>query len=394
MLTLVAQTTAGVTTAGVTTAVTTTGVTTGVTTAVTRTAVTTTVVWGADVLLHEPSAEIWVGVRTPGTELPERALRIREACAAAGAPEVAARPHDDDVLEAVHDPGLLDHLAHGYEQWMGSGIPEEVGQDRVVPYVFPLPSLVGTLAVREPTAIHATAGRWCYDTMTLIGPGTWTAARAAVDVAQTAADLVATGETPSAYALCRPPGHHASRTGFGGSCYLNNAAVAAETLVRAGHERVAVIDVDAHHGNGTQALFYDRADVLYASVHVDPGAGWFPHFVGFPEEVGEGPGQGSTCNLPLPPGSGDEAWLGAIDQLCSAVLGHAATAVVVSLGVDAAADDPESPLKVSRQGYAEAGSRIAALNLPTVHVQEGGYHLSTLGELVVAFLSPFEGSLT
>ncbi len=352
----------------------------------------TTVVWNDDVLLHVPSAEIWVGVRTPGTELPERAERIRQACAAAGATEVSARHHADDVLESLHDPGLLDHLAHGYKRWLGSGIPEEVGQDRVVPYVFPLPGLVGALPVREPTAIHAKAGRWCYDTMTLIGPGTWPAARAAVDVAQTAAGLVAIGQTRSAYALCRPPGHHASRDGFGGSCYLNNAAVAAETLVRAGHERVAVIDIDAHHGNGTQALFYDRADVLYASVHVDPGAGWFPHYVGFSDEIGQGPGQGTTYNLPLAPGSGDEAWLDAVDQLCVAALEHRATALVVSLGVDAAANDPESPLTVSTQGYAGAGSRLAALNLPTVHVQEGGYHLSTLGELVVAFLSPFEGA--
>ncbi|HYN74579.1 MAG TPA: histone deacetylase family protein [Candidatus Limnocylindria bacterium] len=349
----------------------------------------TTMVWSDDVLLHVPSAEIWVGVRTPGTEVAERATLIREACLAAGAPELGPMRHDDEVLAALHDPGLLNHLEHVYDDWTTSGIPDEVGQDRVVPYVFPLPGLVGSLPVREPTAVHGRAGRWCYDTMTLVGPGTWTAARAAIDVAQTAADLVASGATRSAYALCRPPGHHVSREGFGGSCYLNNAAVAAETLRRAGHGRVAVVDVDAHHGNGTQAIFYERADVLYASLHVDPGAGWFPHYVGFADETGGGDGRGATLNLPLAPGSGDEVWLAAIDQLGAAVADRGATALVVSLGVDAALHDPESPLRVSTEGYARAGDRLAALGLPTVHVQEGGYHLPTLGELVVAFLEPF-----
>ncbi len=349
----------------------------------------TTVVWSEDVLLHVPLAEVWVGVRTPGTEVPERATLVREALQAAGADELLAARHDDDVLSALHEPGLLNHLETVWDAWVSAGFPEEIGQDRVVPYVFPTHGLVGDLPLREPTAVHGRAGRWCYDTMTLVGPGTWTAARAAVDVAQTAADLVAAGTTRSAYALCRPPGHHASRDGFGGSCYLNNAAAAAETLRRAGHERVAVVDVDAHHGNGTQSLFYDRGDVLYASLHVDPGAGWFPHYVGFADETGSGAGVGATLNLPLAPGSGDEAWLTAVDRLCEAVTEHGATALVVSLGVDAALHDPESPLQVSTQGYAAAGGKLATLGLPTVHVQEGGYHLPTIGELVVSFLSPF-----
>ena len=352
----------------------------------------TTVVWSDDVLLHVPSAEIWVGVRTPGTEVPERASLIRAACAAAGATETPAVAHNDDVLASLHDPGLLHHLKHVYAAWTASGIPEEVGQDRVVPYVFPTPGLVGTLPVREPTAVHARVGLWCYDTMTLIGPGTWAAARAAVDAAQTAADLVASGFAASAYALCRPPGHHVSRNGYGGSCYLNNAAVAAETLRRGGHERVAIVDVDAHHGNGTQSIFYERPDVLYASVHVDPASGWFPHYLGFADETGSGDGQGTTINLPVAPGTEDGPWLAAVDRLATKISGFNASALVVSLGVDAAAYDPESPLRVSTEGYGGAGSILAALGLPTVHVQEGGYHLATLGELVLAFLQPFDRS--
>jgi acetoin utilization deacetylase AcuC-like enzyme len=243
------------------------------------------------------------------------------------------------------------------------------------------------LPARRPLAVHALAGWYCYDTMTLVGPGTWEAARAAVDCALTAVDLVADGTTRSAYALCRPPGHHATSRAYGGSCYLNNAAVAAQALRRAGHERVAVVDVDAHHGNGTAAIFYDRSDVLYASVHVDPGAGWFPHVVGFEAETGSGAGAGATLNRPLPPGAGDDVWLAAVDDLAGAVTEHRSTALVVSLGVDAAAGDPESPLQVSLDGYRRAGERLTALDLPTVHVQEGGYDLASLGSLVAAFLS-------
>ena len=217
-------------------------------------------------------------------------------------------------------------------------------------------------------------------------PGT--AARAAVDAALTAADLVAGGDTQRVRTVAaRLAITSAGR--FGGSCYLNNAAVAASALRGSGHDKVAVVDVDAHHGNGTQAVFYDRADVLYASVHVDPGAGWFPHYVGFAEETGRGPGQGTNVNLPLAPGSGDPTWLEGVEQLVEAVSAHGSQALVVSLGVDAAADDPESPLKVTRDGYAATGAHLAALGLPTVLVQEGGYHLPTLGALVVAVLGAF-----
>ena len=190
----------------------------------------------------------------------------------------------------------------------------------------------------------------------------------------------------AAYALCRPPGHHATPAGFGGSCYLNNAAVAAEALRAGGHDRVAVIDIDAHQGNGTAAIFYDRADVLYGSVHVDPAAGWFPHIVGYADETGTGDGEGCTRNLPLPEGTADGAWLEAVGDLADWVVAEGCSALVVSLGVDAAADDPESPLLVTVDGYRSAGSILGATGLPAVVVQEGGYHLPTLGGLVAAYL--------
>jgi acetoin utilization deacetylase AcuC-like enzyme len=228
--------------------------------------------------------------------------------------------------------------------------------------------------------------------MTLVGPGTWAAARGAVDTALTATDLVLAG-APVAYALCRPPGHHAARSAFGGSCYCNNAAVAAEALLLAGHDEVAVLDVDAHHGNGTQAIGWDRPDLRYASVHVDPAAGWFPHYCGFADEVGVGRGAGATRNRPLAPGSGDPAWLAAVADLVAWANRPGTTALVVSLGVDAAADDPESPLEVTGAGYREAGRLVGELAVPTVVVQEGGYHLPSLGGLVVAFLEGLAGGL-
>jgi acetoin utilization deacetylase AcuC-like enzyme len=341
------------------------------------------VVWSDRHRLHEAGGEVWVGVRTQGTEVPERAERIRTALAAAGARFVEAEQQPDDAVLAVHDAALTEHLATAWDQWEASGMTREPGQDRVVPYLFPHPGLGGGVALRTPTAISARAGYFAFDTMTLIGPGTWEAARAAVDVALTAADLVLAG-APAAYACCRPPGHHVTRTCFGGSCYLNNSAAAAARLREATGERVAVVDVDAHHGNGTQAIFWDEPGVLTGSVHVDPSAGWFPHFLGFEDETGGG----ANRNLPLAPGSGDERWIDAVTELAGWVEG--AAALVVALGVDAAGGDPESPLEVTGDGFRAAGRALGALGLPTVVVQEGGYDLDAIGGLVHEVLAGIE----
>ena len=348
------------------------------------------VVWSDRHADHRPGAEIWVGVRTPGTELPERAERIRAALAAGGAPIVAAEPHPDADLLAVHDADLLDHLEHAWERWRAAGLTTDPGQDRVVPYIFPTAAMLApATSPRRPTAIAARAGWFAYDTMTLIGPGTWEGARGAADAALTAADLVASG-APAAYACCRPPGHHATGDGFGGSCYLNNGALAATRLRAALDGPVAVIDIDAHHGNGTEAIFVADPTVLTGSVHVDPGAGWFPHFAGFEDERGIGDGAGTNRNLTLAPGSGDAEWLAAIATLAQWADGGGARALVVALGVDAAGGDPESPLDVSADGFRKAGRYLAALELPTVLVQEGGYDLEAIGPLVAATLRGFE----
>jgi acetoin utilization deacetylase AcuC-like enzyme len=320
------------------------------------------VVWSDRCLLHEPAAEIWVGVPGPAAETPARARAIRGAL---DARFVDAEPHPDEALLAVHDEELLAYLASAWGEWHSAELPQE----QVVPYVFAHRELG---ARRPATAVWARPGWFAYDTMTLVGPGTWEAARAGADAALTAVDLVLAGE-PAAYACTRPPGHHVTRSAYGGSCYLNNAAIAAAALAPAGP--VAVLDIDAHHGNGTQEIFRGRADVRTGSVHVDPAAGWFPHFLGFADESDD-----SNLNLPLAPGSGDGAWLEAVADLVGWARG--ASALVVALGVDAAADDPESPLRVSGAAFREAGRLLGRLALPTVVVQEGGYDLNAIGELV------------
>jgi acetoin utilization deacetylase AcuC-like enzyme len=345
------------------------------------------VVWSDRHRLHDPGGEVWVGVRIAGTELPARADAIHAALAAAGARFVEAEAQPDDAVLAVHDGALTAYLETAWGDWEAAGLPVEPGQDRVVPYVFAHPGLIEDRAPAVPTAPSARAGYFAYDTMTLIGPGTWEAARAAVDVAISAADLVLAG-APMAYACCRPPGHHVTRAAFGGSCYLNNTAAAAARLRARVDGPVAVIDVDAHHGNGTQAVFYDDPEVLVGSVHVDPGAGWFPHFVGFADETGAGAGKGANRNVPLAPGAGDEEWVAAVQALGQWAGG--ARALVVALGVDAAGGDPESPLQVTAAGFRAAGRVLGALRLPTVVVQEGGYDLDAIGALVREFLTGLE----
>jgi len=345
-------------------------------------------VWTERHRLHDPGGEVWVGVPIPGTEVVARGDLIHQALAAAGFEIVVPDVHPPSSLRRVHDQAMVDYLRTAYDDWVAAGYPQDPGQDRVVPYVFPLPQAVADRPFRLPTAPSARAGVYTTDTTTLIGPGTFAAAAAAADCALTAARMVL-GGAPAVYAACRPPGHHAGRAFFGGSCYLNNAALAAQALRDGGVDRVAVIDLDAHHGNGTQDIFYDRADVLYASVHVDPGAGWFPHFVGYADEVGRGPGEGANHNRPVAPGCGDPPWLAAVADLCAAATAQRAGALVVSLGVDGAAGDPESPLGISPDGFRRAAESLAHLRLPTVFVQEGGYDLGRLGGLVVGTLEAF-----
>jgi len=347
------------------------------------------VVWTDEHRKHRPETAIWIGVPIPTDELPRRADAIRAELEEAGARIVPAVPHPDEPLVAVHDPAFVAFLRGAWVAWVAAGLPEDPGQRDVVGYIFPTPGLLAGLEPLVPAALSARTGAYCYDTMTVVAEGTWEAARAAVDAALTAADLVL-GGARAAYTCCRPPGHHVTRDAFGGSCYLNNAAVAAQYLRDNGLSRVAMLDLDAHHGNGAQAIFWERDDVLTGSVHVDPARGWFPHFLGFADECGGGAGQGANVNVPLDPGSGDDDWLAGVERLVEAARAHTSKALVVPLGVDAAAGDPNAPLAVTEAGFREAGRRLGALGLPTVFVQEGGYVLDTIGPLVRATLEGFE----
>jgi acetoin utilization deacetylase AcuC-like enzyme len=347
------------------------------------------VVWSESQRLHKPGGEVWIGLPFPADEVPERADAIRRALEEAGAPVVEAEAHDDAALLAVHDAALVGFLRGAWEGWLAAGYPDEPGQDRVVAYIFPHPGLVGPQAPLLATSAAARTGNFAFDTMTPIGHGTWEAARGAVDCALTACDLVLR-DAPVAYACTRPPGHHVTRTAYGGSCYLNNAAVAAQHLLGRGASRVAIVDVDVHHGNGAQSIFWERADVLTVSVHVDPAAGWFPHFLGLAGERGAGAGDGANLNLPIAPGAGDEGWLDGVGAAVAAVRKARVEALVVALGVDAATSDPNSPLEVTAEGLRDAGRMLGALALPTVVVQEGGYDLATIGGLVHAALEGIE----
>ncbi|HEX5671949.1 MAG TPA: histone deacetylase family protein [Acidimicrobiia bacterium] len=347
------------------------------------------VVYSPDLTRHDPAAEIWVGVRIVGTEVARRVELVAAATEAQGHQLVAPRLVTAAELEAVHDPGLVEFLRTAWSRWQESGYPREPGQDRVVPYVFPLYSFSSGRPPRRPASVAALAGLYAFDTMTLIGPGSWEAIEAAASCAVTAVDLVVAGEQV-AFAAVRPPGHHAGRDFYGGSCYLNNSAIAASRLVAPTGGPVSVIDLDAHHGNGTQEIFYRRADVRYGSVHIDPAAGYFPHFLGFATERGEGQGEGANLNVPIPPGTGDREWLSAVEELRD--LADGSRAIVVSLGVDAWSDDPESPLEVTHDGYRTAGTLLGEMGLPTVIVLEGGYDLAEIAALTTSFLDGFLGT--
>jgi acetoin utilization deacetylase AcuC-like enzyme len=240
---------------------------------------------------------------------------------------------------------------------------------------------------RVPTGLHARLGYYAFDAGSPIVSGTWQAARAAAHCALTAADLVASGER-SAYALCRPPGHHAGRGMFGGYCFLNNAALAAQRLRDAGMPRVAVLDVDYHHGNGTQDIFWERDDVPFVSIHGDPETE-YPFFLGHADERGAGPGEGCNHNFPLPRGTDWTRYSATLDEALRRIDAHAPQALVVSLGVDIFEGDPISSFRLGAGDFPKLGTRIAALGLPTVLVQEGGYAVAEIGDNVAAVLEAF-----
>lgn len=311
-------------------------------------------------------------------ERPERAELVLAALVAAGHDVGTAPPATPAELASVHDEGYVEFLRTAWSRWTAAG---RVGDAMGFGWA-PRRS-----AGRRPDDLDGQLGWYSFAADCAITPGTWGAATAAAGLALGAADLVAAGE-PAAFALCRPPGHHASVDQFGGYCYLNNAALAAQRLRHAGFDRVSVVDVDYHHGNGTQDIFADRADVQFVSLHADPRQ-QFPWFTGYADEVGSGAGEGMTSNHPLPRGTGAAEWLGTLERALDDVRAFRPGAVVVSLGVDTGAADPISDFALTVEDLRAAGALVAGLRRPTVLVLEGGYATAAIGADVAAFLAPF-----
>jgi len=345
------------------------------------------VVYSPRHLEHDPEHEFSDGEAVAIYEVPERAETIRRSLEADdGFAFVDPTEHGSEPIVAVHDPDMLRYLEEAWHAWTAAG---ETARE-VFPDTFALPALrEGMGEGRMPSTPRAAVGAWCFDTATPMVEGTYRAAREAVDVALTTMDLALEGEA-AAYGLCRPPGHHAARALFGGYCFLNNAAIVAEQLARRTGEPVAILDVDYHHGNGTQQIFYARADVLYVSLHGDPDRA-YPYFSGFAEEAGVGPGEGTTLNLPLPLGCSDEEYLANLDRGLEAIAAFGGSTLVVSLGLDTYGRDPICDLALTTPVYQEVGRRVAALGRTTIVLQEGGYFLPHLGENARWWLRGLEG---
>lgn len=333
---------------------------------------------------HAPEIEYFRGRPVPCFEAPARARIVRDALLARGhelrAPDRDATP----FLRRLHAPRYLAFLEGAWASWLARD-PANAGV-QPFPSVWPVRTLRSDV---EPEDFVARLGLYSMDNGTPLAEGTWAAAKAAADAAASAAALLS-GGARGAFCATRPPGHHAGADVMGGYCFLNNAAVAAEALLEGGAARVAVLDVDYHHGNGTQSLFYARADVLFVSLHGDPRTE-YPFYLGHADETGVGEGEGFNLNLPLPAGTTAEAWFEALDAGCARVARHAPEAVVVSLGLDTFAGDPISRFALASEDFLRLGARIARLGLPAAFLLEGGYATDALGVNAANVLEGFEG---
>ncbi len=332
---------------------------------------------------HAPLVEIESSGFQDPFEHPGRADAIHEV--------LEADPNFDVVepqrwgtapIEAVHDPDLVKFLASAWASYQRV----HPNTHDVVPDQFAMSALTqGMQGLRGNEHIDIELGKWCFETTTPLTEGTFEAATSAVDVALSATAHVLAGAR-SAYGLCRPPGHHAPVGLYGGYCFFNNAAVVAHHVASTTGTKVTVLDVDYHHGNGTQQIFYGRDDVQYVSLHGDPSRA-YPYFCGFADETGTGRGLGSTTNVPLAAGTGDDDYLTALAGVLDAVDAFGPELVVVSLGVDAYYNDPISDLAVTADGFERQGALVAKLGRPTVVLQEGGYDVAALGDNVRRWLT-------
>jgi len=330
---------------------------------------------------HAHEHEFEGGRLIPAKDVPARAELILDAVRARALGPVIEPAHfGNEPILRVHGAEFVHLLEQAWMRWSAK-YGFEVRE--AFPSAWPAKGM-------RPSVedIEAALGTYCFDTATPIVAGTWTAARQAADAALTAAQLVLKGER-AAFALTRPPGHHAASEIYGGYCFLNNAAIAAQSMTDQGR-RVAILDVDMHHGNGTQSIFYGRHDVLTVSIHGDP-AHFYPHYLGFADESGTGDGEGFNLNLPLPTGTAWGGWAPALEAALARVLAFAPDILVVPLGVDTHLGDPAGGFRLEGADFKRMGAALARAGLPTLFTMEGGYRLDTLGSAVADVLTAFEG---
>jgi acetoin utilization deacetylase AcuC-like enzyme len=334
-------------------------------------------VYAEDHRLHDGLLEADGDSYVPSVECPARANNVAAAIAERQLGEIISpRDYGDDKLTAIHDPDYVEFLSLAWDEWIASG---ETGTN-AKPFAFVGPGM----RAADSRNIQSRLGRYSFGTDAPIVAGSWQAIRRTAEISLTGADLIIEGERV-AFSLCRPPGHHATAALCGGYCYLNNNALATQSLIDSGLKRVAILDVDYHHGNGTQSIFYERNDVLTISLHADPAVE-YPYFLGFRDEPGTGPGTGFNHNYPLPFGTDWKTYSEALDDAIGHVQNFAPDAIVVALGLDTFAGDPTTHFEIESDDYISMGQRIGKLRLPTLVVLEGGYAIDAIGINTVNFL--------
>lgn len=332
--------------------------------------------------LHHAQGEMLNGELQPCFEMPARADHVLARVQQQQLGEVRA-PLDFGMtpIARIHTGDYLHFLQKAWAGWAAQGNTADF-----LPGVFP----ARHMRAKRPDDLYGQYGFHSFDCFAPITAGTWQAVYTSAQVALSAQQQLAQG-MHTAFALCRPPGHHASADVMGGYCYLNNAAITAQAFLDQGAKRVAILDVDYHHGNGTQSIFYGRDDVLVANIHGSPSFE-YPHFLGYADETGEGAGLGFNLNLPLPAGSAWDVWGAALETACQRIAAYGAEVIVVSLGVDTYMNDPISQFKLDSPDYLRMGQRIAALGKPTLFVMEGGYAVAEIGINAVNVLEGFQGA--
>lgn len=337
-------------------------------------------------LLHSPQQFMRLGRISAPTDLPARAETLLAMLTTRGIAVENPPDFGREPLHGVHSLDYLDFLEHAYTRWQAlkaSGLNPGV---EVLPNLSPYYNGRIEQMTRGPCpspSVVAQAGYYLSDLSCPIGPHTWRSALRSTHCAVAAADWVAQSQGVS-YALCRPSGHHAHHDRAGGFCYLNSSAAAAHQLLQT-YEKVAILDVDAHHGDGTQHIFYQRPEVMTISLHADPAA-YYPFYTGYTYERGYGSGHGYNLNFPLPHGADNNVFLDALENALVALRDYRPHALVLPLGFDTYKDDPISVLKLDMKAYRHIGERVNGLGLPTVVVQEGGYMVPAIGLALDGFL--------